>query len=62
MEISSLLHALVVLTQGKEHQVGWELSLEMTVKIKNPTPAIIEARFSSLYPVTSLTELSQLIL
>jgi hypothetical protein len=61
MEISSLLHALVVLTQGKEHQVGWELSLEV-MKIKNSTPATTEARLSSLYPVTSLIEPSQLIL
>jgi hypothetical protein len=62
MEISGLLHALVVLTQGKEHQVGWELSLEMMVKIKHPIPAKIEARFSILYRVTSMPEMSQFIL
>jgi hypothetical protein len=62
MEIRSLLHASVVLTQGKKHQVRWDLSLEMMVKIKNPTPIKTVARFSILYRVTSLIEVSQFIL
>jgi hypothetical protein len=60
MEMSGRLHALIVLSQGKEHKVrDW---VGLMIITKNPTPARNYARFSSLHAVVSLTELYQFIL